>query len=106
MKIDVFWIWFACFWLAVGVQNFFTVKKTVWDVSYSYYTHAMDYAEDRQTVVSCENVDELDWLSLKTFLVKDAKKETGEDVFITILGTNKASSTRYWRPFWKVLSSV
>lgn len=107
MKIDMVLVWVAVFMCVWAFQNFFTYKKTVWDVSYSYYTPEMIYAEDRQTVVSCEG-DDLDWAPLKAFLVKDAKKEKGDDafVFITILGTNKVRSDRYFRPFWKVLSSV
>jgi hypothetical protein len=107
MKIDMIYVWAAGLLLVMLFQNFFTVKKTDYDVLYSYTTNEMGYIAYGQTTIVCTGNADLDWASLRVWLVKDVKARTGEDsAVVTVLGTNKRDSDRYWRPFWMVISSV
>lgn len=104
MKIDMTWVWLFGFMAVMLFQGYFTVKKTSYDVSYSYTTSSMEYIAYGQTALVCTGGD-LDWASLRSWLVEDIGERTGEkDVLVTVLGTSKRDSDRYWRPFWKRVS--
>lgn len=107
MKFDMVWVWMAAFMAVMLFQNFFTVRKTDWDISYTYTTDAMEYIAYGQKVVTVTSSSDLDWASLRAWLADEIKETKGEkSAIVTILGTNKRDSTRYWRPFWKAVPSV
>ncbi len=107
MKIDMVLVWMVAFIAVMMFQNYFTVKKTEWDVSYSYTTESMDYIAYGQKVVTVTSSSGLDWASLRAWLADNVDgAKNGDTVIVTVLGTNKRESDRYWRPFWKRKASV
>ena len=102
MKIDMVLVWMAAFFVVVLFQNFFTVKKTDWDVSYEYTTDKMDYIAYGQKIVTVTKESDLDWASLRDWLADNVDgAKNGGPVVVAVLGTNKRESNRYWRPFWQ-----
>ncbi|MDH4319931.1 MAG: hypothetical protein OEV73_00380 [Desulfobulbaceae bacterium] len=106
MKIDVFWIWFACFWLAVGMQNFLTVKKSSFDIAYHFKTQESGRVAFGQMSVTAENTDSLSFAEAGGFIKKDLEKSLDEDVSVVVFNVNKRESARYWQPFWRKFASI
>lgn len=105
MKIDVFWIWFACFWLAVGMQNFLTVKKSSFDVAYHFKTEESGSLAFGQMSLTAENTESLSFGDAGRFIQKDLEKSLGEGVSVVVFNVNKRETVRYWRPFWETARS-
>jgi|GEM_PF-2525847 len=100
MKIDVLWFWVAAFCLALVIQNFFTVKESEWDVSYTYTNDSMDYIAYGQTVLTCKG-DTITWVGIKKFIETDVLNGVEESPNATVLAVHRRDVNRYWRPFWK-----
>lgn len=105
MKIDVFWIWFLCFWLAAGMQNFLTIKKSSFDVSYHFKMQESEGAALGQIVLTAENCDSMSFVQAGRFIKKDLEESLGETVSVVILNISKRETIRYWHPFWKESTS-
>lgn len=105
MKIDVFWVWFIAFGVALLFQNYFTVKKTDWDVSYTFTTDSMDYIGYGQQSITCSG-DNMTWTTLRTWLEQNIQRENVDNSLqVVVLAAHKGESNRFWHPFWKALSN-
>lgn len=101
MKIDVFWVWFIAFFAALLFQNFFTVKKSVFDVSYVYTSNSKDTVSFGQAALSGAG-DILTFHDAKTFVKQclDMEQKSFAPVDVVVLSVKSRTTDRYWRPFW------
>jgi hypothetical protein len=106
MKIDMFWIWFAVVMAAILFQSFFTVKKSTWDVSYTYTTDAT--ASPTYGQIALKSVgDSLSFVEVQQYLKKDieADRADGKTVGVVVLSVQRRNTDRFWQPFWRKLTS-
>lgn len=100
MKVDAFWIWFVCAVLALGVQDFLTITKNSFDVSFHMMAQDSGNEAFGHMNLTVEG-DPPTFTEVGKFIEDYFKKTTGEDVSIVVLTVSKIGKEGYWKYFGK-----